>query len=199
MTGEPVTTLHDYQLSMLHVMCRTAPAHAADLLDRIGATQADTEIADKRWWWADAVNNFESLAEYETAWGTPESKNPHPEGSHIARFARWDLSFWPGLQIELMEIPRKPGPVFRRLIRRSGLRLPCLETVADLTPWACTQEEFENTELGPFHHFDGFGDHHVLIDFDATDPESGRRRSCTAHFEWGLLQSVKGGAMNPEA
>lgn len=196
MTGEPVTTLYDYQLSMLHVMCRTAPAMAADLLERIGATQADTETASNRRWFEGATNKFSSLAEYETAWGAPVSKYPHPGGVDISHFACWDLSFWPGMQIELMEIRRTPPIIFRRLLRKPGTPQPRLESVADLTPWSCTQEEFENSDLGPFDYFDGFGDHNVALDFQADDPESGRRRSYRARFEWGLLQSVHPVAVN---
>ncbi|MFE2958044.1 hypothetical protein [Nocardia tengchongensis] len=191
MTGESVTTLHDYQLAMLHVMCTTAPAQAADLLDRIGATRADAETAERRWWFEDSVNNFGSLAEYVTAWGAPDSQHPHPDGAHVAQHGRWDLSFWPGLQIELMEVHRQPGQVFRRLLRKPGTPQPCPDSVTDLTPWSCTQDEFENCGLGPFRLFDGFGDHRVIYDFEAIDPESGRNRTYSARLEWGLLQSVQ--------
>ncbi len=198
MIGERVTTLHDYQLGMLHVMCQTAPVQSADLLNRIGATYADTAAAEERWWWAEATNHFESLAEYVTAWGAPVSEGPHPHGAHIARYARWDLSFWPGLQIELMEVPRNPGVIFRRLLRKPGVPPPRPDSVADLTPWSCTQEEFEDCDLGPFRHFDGFGDHRVIMGFEALDAESGRNRSYTAWFEWGLLQSVQPLDLRPD-
>ncbi|MEV0712546.1 hypothetical protein [Nocardia aurea] len=58
MTGQLVTTLEDFQLSMLHAMCEGAPSHATELLERIGATRADAASAEKRWWYADKINDF---------------------------------------------------------------------------------------------------------------------------------------------
>ncbi|MET9486638.1 hypothetical protein [Nocardia sp. NPDC006630] len=186
-----MTTLYDYQLAMLHAMCTTAPARVADLLDRIGATHADSAAAGKRWRSADVMSSFGSLAGYVTAWGATASEDSHPDGAHVARYARWDLSFWPDFQIELMEVPRGPRQVFRRLLRRPGAPQPKLDSVADLTPWSCTQDEFEACGLGPFDLFDGFGDSRVILDFEVVDAESRRKRRYSARFERGLLQSVE--------
>ncbi|WP_433679191.1 hypothetical protein [Nocardia sp. CA-119907] len=111
-------TLYDFQLSMLHAMCKSAPAQAANLLDRVGATRADAAVAEKRWWFADATNDFRSIAEYVTAWGAPASERSEHHGDREARYAVWDLPFWPGLQIEWMEIPPHPR-LFRQLLRTS--------------------------------------------------------------------------------
>ncbi|MFI6996378.1 hypothetical protein [Nocardia sp. NPDC050175] len=191
MASEPVMTLYDYQLAMLHVMCATAPAQATELLNRIGATHADAAAADKRWRSEEVVNNFGSLAGYVTTWGAPASEDTHTDGVRVARYARWDLSFWPGLQIELMVAPRGPHRVFRRLLRKPGIPQPPLDSVADLTPWSCTQDEFEACGLGPFEQFDGFGDIGVILVFEAVDAESGRKRRYRARFERGLLQSIE--------
>lgn len=156
MTGEPVTTLHDWQLGMLHAMCESAPAQAAELLDRIGATRINTAIAEKRWWFSDATNNFGSIAEYVTAWGAPISERIEHHGEREVRYASWDLPFWPGLQIEWMEIPPHPQ-LFRQLMRHPDCPRPGLESVADLTPWSCTWNEFHDGILGPTDLVDGFG------------------------------------------
>ncbi|GAB3205596.1 hypothetical protein [Nocardia tengchongensis] len=189
MSGGPVTTLYDYQLSMLHAMCKSAPAQAADLLERVGATLDDAAIAEKRWWYADATNNFTSIEEYVSAWGAPASEEPQSESN--LRHARWDLSFWPGLQIEFVEVGRDRRQVFRRLHRRSESPRPRLDSVADLTPWSCTSEELRDSGLGPVDFVDGFGSVGDVLAFTAVDPDS--RCSCAyfAHVDWGLLQSVK--------
>ncbi|MFB7718504.1 hypothetical protein [Nocardia sp. NPDC056100] len=191
MSGKPMSTLYDYQLAMLHTMVTAAPAPVAELLDRIGATHADAAAAGEWWRSPEISSDFGTLAGYVTAWGAPDSEESHPDGAHLAHYARWDLSFWPGLQIELSEFPQGPRHVFRRLIRKHGIPQPRLESVADLTPWSCTQEEFEASDLGPFDDFDGFGDIRVILDFDAVDAESGHKRRYSARFERGLLQSVK--------
>jgi hypothetical protein len=187
MASEPVTTLYDYQLSMLHAMCMSAPAEAADLLDRIGATRADTAIAEKRWWFTERTNNLRSIAEYVTAWGAPASEDVHPNGD--VRYARWDLSFWPGLQIELMEINRVN--LYRTFVRRPDVPQPRLGTLADLTPWSCTYGELEHSGFGPLRSVTGMGAVGDVSSFIAVDPDSGRERTYWANFDWSLLQSVE--------
>ncbi|MEV6103002.1 hypothetical protein [Nocardia sp. NPDC051981] len=191
MTGEPITTLYDYQLSLLHAMCRSAPAQATDLLERIGATPADTEMAEKRWWWSAASNKFTSIAEYVSAWGAAESEDTYTEGDTWSRRARWDLSFWPGLQMEFTEFSRGPRQVWRRLLRRPEMPRPRIDGITDLTPWSCTTEEFHDSMLGPFAHVDGLGSTGDITAFNATDPDSGHRGIYWARFDWGLLQSVE--------
>ncbi|MCU1644712.1 MAG: hypothetical protein JWN03_4987 [Nocardia sp.] len=190
MTGEPVTTLHDFQLSMLHPMCRSAPAQAAELLDRIGATRADTAIAEARWWFGNATNNFTTITEYVSAWGAPDSENIEGDGARETRSARWDLPFWPGMQFEFTAIGRYPR-LFHRLLRQPGVPVPQLDSIDNLTPWSCTQAEFLNSGLGPFDQDIDLGSIGNRIDFEAVDPESGRRRPYRALFDWGLLQSVE--------
>lgn len=190
MTGEAVTTLYDYQLAMLHAMCESAPTQAADLLDRIGATRADTAIAEKRWHFSDATNNFRSIADYVTAWGAPNSERTEGPGEHAVRYARWDLPFWPGLQIEWMEIPRHPS-LFRNLLRHPDCPRPRFESVADLRPWSCTWSEFNDGTLGPTELVDGFGGIGDVGAFKGIDPDSGRSCVYWAHFDWSLLQQVE--------
>ncbi|WP_431956705.1 hypothetical protein [Nocardia lijiangensis] len=190
MAGEPVTTLYDYQLGMLHAMCKSAPAQAVDLLDRIGATRADAAIAEKRWWFSDATNDFRSIAEYVSAWGAPASERTEHHGDREVRFAGWDLPFWPGLQIEWMEIPPHPRP-FRQLLRHPDCPPPRLESVADLTPWSCTWNEFHGLPLGPIDFVDGFGGVGDVAAFRTIDPACGCNRVYWAHFDWGLLQHVE--------
>lgn len=190
MTGKPVTTLHDYQLSMLHAMCESAPVQSAALLERLGATRIDTAIAEKRWWWADAINNFTSIDEYVRAWGAPTSERIARHGDREIGYARWDLSFWPGLQIEFMDLYRGHG-VFRNLLRSPELPRPQIDSVADLTPWSCTSQELQDCSLGPVDHVDGFGSIGDVIAFTAIDPETGCRQTYFARLDWGLLQSVK--------
>lgn len=120
MASEPVTTLYDFQLSMLRPMCRSAPAQAGELLDRIGATHADTAIAEARWWFGDATNNFTTIAEHITVWGAPDSEHVERCGDMEVRSARWDLPFWPDLQFEFRAMGRHRR-LFHRLLRRSGV------------------------------------------------------------------------------
>lgn len=189
MAGEPVTTLYDFQLSMLHSMCRSAPAQAAELLERVVATHADTAIAETRWWFGDATNNFTTLAEYATDWGTPDSEHIELYGESEVRSARWDLPFWPGMQFEFRAVG--PRHILHRLLRKPGVPVPQLDSVTDLTPWSCTQEEFLNSGLGPFVEDIDLGSTGHRYEFEAADPESGHRRSYRALFDWGLLQSVE--------
>ncbi|WP_458688867.1 hypothetical protein [Nocardia tengchongensis] len=189
MAGEPVTTLHDFQLSMLHPMCKSAPTQAAGLLDRIGATSADTEVAQARWWFGDATNNFTTIAEYVTAWGAPNSEGNEHYGEREIRSAQWDLPFWPGMQFEF----RAMGPrhLFHRMVRKPGVPVPRLDSIEDLIPWSCTKDEFLGSGLGPFDEDIDLGTIGNRIDFEAVDPESGRRRPYRARFDWCLLQSVE--------
>ncbi|WP_327141051.1 hypothetical protein [Nocardia sp. NBC_01327] len=190
MTGEPVTTLYDFQLSMLHAMCQSAPAQAAELLDRIGATHADTSIAEARWWFGNATNNFTTLTEYVSAWGAPDSESIERDGDRETRSARWDLPFWPGMQFEFTAIGRYPR-LFHRLLRQPGVPVPQLDSIVDLAPWSCTEEEFLNSGLGPFDDDIDLGSTGHRFDFEAVDPDSGRWRPYRALFDWGLLQSVE--------
>ncbi|MGW3545855.1 hypothetical protein ACWDNI_35680 [Nocardia niigatensis] len=66
-----------------------------------------------------------------------------------------------------------------------------MDSVGTLTPWSCTQEEFLDSGLGPFEQDINLGLIGNVIDFEAVDPESGRRRPYRAYFDWGLLQSVE--------
>ncbi|MFE3226080.1 hypothetical protein [Nocardia sp. NPDC059228] len=190
MAGEPVTTLHDYQLAMLHPMCRSAPDQAADLLDRIGATRIDSAIAQKRWFHGEAINNFRSIDEYVTAWGAPTSNRTERHNGREIRYARWDLSFWSGLQVEFMELHRGYN-MFRRLLRRPELPQPRIDSVADLTPWSCTSDELRDSSVGPVDYVDGFGAVGDVVAFTATDPDAGCRQRYFAYIDWGLLQSVE--------
>ncbi|MEV6770106.1 hypothetical protein AB0N05_15925 [Nocardia sp. NPDC051030] len=190
MTGEPVTTLYDFQLSMLHAMSRRIPSPGADLLDRIGATRAETEIAEKRWWYADATNNVNSIAEYVTAWGAPDSDRIEHHGDRQIRYAGWDLPFWPGLRIEWMELSHHPK-LFRHLLRHPDCPRPQFESVADLTPWSCTWTEIHDGTLGPTDLIDGWGGPGDIAVFKAIDPDNGRDRVYWAHFDWCLLQYVE--------
>ncbi|WP_433673175.1 hypothetical protein ACQP06_17475 [Nocardia sp. CA-136227] len=190
MAGKPVTALYDYQLAMLHPMCRSAPAQAAELLRRIGATRIDTAIAQKRWFYGEATNNFRSIDEYVTAWGAATSGwSEHHDGREI-RYARWDLSFWSGLQVEFMELHRGHNMV-RRLLRRPELPPPRIDSVADLTPWSCTSGELRDSSVGPVEYVDGFGAAGDVVTFTATDPDTGCSQRYFAHIDWGLLQSVE--------
>ncbi|MEV6073433.1 hypothetical protein AB0L82_43385 [Nocardia sp. NPDC052001] len=190
MVGETVTTLYDYQLAMLHPMNASAPAQAAQLLDRIGATPVETAIAEKRWFYGEAVNNFRSIDEYVTAWGAPVYERiDHPRDREV-RYAAWDLTFWPELQLEFMEINRGYN-IFRRLLRRSDLPPPRIESIADLTPWSCTSEELQNSSLGPIDYVDGFGAVGDVAVFTAADPDTGDQRPYFVYIDWALVQSVE--------
>ncbi|UGT44842.1 hypothetical protein LTV02_16220 [Nocardia yamanashiensis] len=191
MARKPVTTLYDYQLAMLHPMHKSAPAQAAALLDRIGATRIDTAISEKRWFYGEAVNNFKSIDEYVTAWGAPTSERiEQVESGHKVRYAAWNLTFWPELQVEFMEI-RRGHHIFKNLLRRPELPRPPIESVADLTPWSCTYSELQESSLAPIDHVDGFGAVGDVVAFAATDPDTGRQQHYFAYIDWALLQSVE--------
>ncbi|MBL1077106.1 hypothetical protein JK358_22155 [Nocardia sp. 2] len=189
MAGEAATTLHDYQLAMLHSMNTSAPAQAAELRARIGVTRIDTAIAEKRWFFAEPTNKFRSIAEYVAAWGTPISERVERWGEREVGYARWDLSFWPGLQIEFMEVHRGRS-LFTELIRRPGMPQPSIGSVADLTPWSCTLGELQSCGLGPVVNVDGWGAAGVFA-LTAPDPDTGCPRHHFAFIDWGLLQSVE--------
>ncbi|MEV0027954.1 hypothetical protein [Nocardia sp. NPDC050793] len=154
------------------------------------ASHADTAIAEERWFFADATNNFRSIAEYVTAWGAPASERIERHGDREVRYAGWDLPFWPGLQIEWMEIPHHPS-LFRQLLRHPDCPRPRLESIADLTPWSCTWNEFRDGTMGPTDFVDGFGGIGDVVALRAIDPDSGRNRVYWAHFDWSLLQHVE--------
>ncbi|WP_157573954.1 hypothetical protein [Nocardia jejuensis] len=170
-------------------MCRSAPSQAEELLERVGATRADTATAEARWWYGDATNNFTTLAEYVAAWGAADSEHIEIHGNREIRSARWDLSFWPGMQFEFRAVG--PCHLLHRLLRSPDLRAPQWDSIADLTPWSCTEEEFLDSGLGPFAEDIDLGSSGHRIEFDAVDPGSGRRRPYCALFDWGLLQSVE--------
>ncbi|WP_225725436.1 MULTISPECIES: hypothetical protein [unclassified Nocardia] len=190
MTGESVTTLYDFQLSMLHAMSTRVPSPGADLLERIGATRTETRMAEIRWWGSDATNKFSSIGEYVTAWGAPDSDRVERHGDREIRYAGRDLPFWPGLRIEWMELSHHPT-LFRQLLRHPDCPRPKMESIADLTPWSCTGNEIHDGTLGPTHMIDGWGGPGDIAVFRAIDPDSGHNRVYRAHFDWCLLQFVE--------
>ncbi|MEV6071575.1 hypothetical protein AB0L82_33960 [Nocardia sp. NPDC052001] len=105
------------------------------------------------------------------------------------RYARWNLSFWPGLQIELTEVRR--ANLFREFVRRPDAPQPSLRSLSDLTPWSCTLRELDDSEFGPLDHLDGVGAIGDLSAFLVIDPDSGRERAYWANFDWSLLQYVE--------
>ncbi|MEU1430338.1 hypothetical protein ABZ412_24990 [Nocardia sp. NPDC005746] len=68
---------------------------------------------------------------------------------------------------------------------------PMNDSVADLTPWSCTNEELQESSLGPIDFVDGFGAVGDVVAFTATDPDTGRQQRYFAHIDWGLLQAVE--------
>ncbi|WP_327138800.1 hypothetical protein [Nocardia sp. NBC_01327] len=175
MAGESVTTLYDFQLSMLFAMCKSAPAPAGKLLDRIGATRQQAEAAEKRWWFTEATNKFSTVDEYISAWGAPASERVEFHLGREVRYAAWDLPFWPGLRMEWMQLPNQPH-LFRTLHRGPDCVPPRLASVADLTPWSCTWDEFHDGSLCPTEVFDGFGGRATVACFRGVDPGSGHER-----------------------
>ncbi|MFD6218816.1 hypothetical protein, partial [Nocardia salmonicida] len=106
------------------------------------------------------------------------------------RYARWDLTFWSGLQIELTHVwPTEV--IFRQFVRRSEVPLPRLESLSDLTPWSCTVGELNRSVFSPLDNVDGFGAVGDVLAFTASDPDSGFDRTYWAYFDWSLLQSVE--------
>lgn len=185
MTRTLVTTLYDYQLSLLPPMIRRAPIQALALLDRIGATRIDAAIAERRWWYTHRVNDFRLIDEYVSAWGAPASEDFPAQFGGRMRKARWDLPFWPGLQLEIFELDRFIRG--RELVRRPDAPQPQLTTITDLTPWSCTHGELERY-FGPTYPVDVIG---VVAAFAAVDPVSGEKGNYWARLDWGLLQSVE--------
>lgn len=190
MTGRVVTTLEDFQLGMLNAMCDGAPAYAADLLDRVGATRADAAEAEKRWWDADRVNDFTSIAQYVEAWGAPVSERIERRNEAEARWAAWDLTLWPDYRVEWMEVSRHPH-LFKQIMRHPDSPPQRWDSVAGLAPWSCTVTEFHDSPFAPVDHVDGFGSINDVGTFRAVDPESGEFRVYRIRFDWQLLQSVE--------
>ncbi|GAB2518508.1 hypothetical protein [Nocardia heshunensis] len=181
------TTLYEYQLAMLHPMCDSAPCQAQALLDTLGATRADTAAA-----WTQLVEQRRrtSIAEYEAAWGAPVWKTVDNSQDHEVHTARWDLTFWPDLQLEYTAYPHNLV-VFRNLVRRPDAPGPSLRTVADLAPWSCTARELDESVFGPLDHIDGFGGRGDLAAISAKDPDSGLDRLYWVNIDFGLLQSIE--------
>ncbi|MFB8003557.1 hypothetical protein [Nocardia sp. NPDC056000] len=171
-------------------MCKSAPARAEELLVRIGATREQAEAAEKRWWFAEATNKFSTIDEYISAWGAPASDRVERRHGREVRYAAWDLPFWPGLRLEWMQLPNQPH-MLRTLYRAPGFSPPPLASVADLTPWSCTWDEFHDGRLGPTDVFDGFGGPGTVACFRGVDSGSGHERTWFAIFDWGLLQRVE--------
>ncbi|MEV0357608.1 hypothetical protein AB0H71_16245 [Nocardia sp. NPDC050697] len=185
-----MTTLEDFQLGMLHAMCVGAPPRAADLLVRVGATRANAAAAEKRWWYADRVNDFTSIAEYVEAWGAPAAERVERHDGGETRWAAWDLTFWPDYRVEWMQVSTYPH-LFRQVIRHPDSPPPQWDSVAGLTPWSCTLTEFHDSPFAPVDHIDGFGSTNDVGFFRAVAPESGELRVYRIRFDWHLLQSVE--------
>ncbi|MEV0075686.1 hypothetical protein AB0H58_04665 [Nocardia neocaledoniensis] len=190
MTSGPVTSLYDFQLSMLHAMCSSAPEKSSKLLAALGASRDDAAAAEKRWWFTGATNKFTRIAEYLDAWGTPDSERTENHSGREIRYAGWDLSFWPGLRLEWMEISGH-NALLRNLLRTPGSPRPPVASVADLVPWSCTWAEFHEITLGPTDFVDGFGSIGDVASLKTLDPETGDDCLYWAHFDWGLLQSIE--------
>ncbi|MFD6157294.1 hypothetical protein ACFWF7_21580 [Nocardia sp. NPDC060256] len=145
---QDAVTLRDFQLAMLHPMCDRAPAQAANLLRTVGATRPDTAAAEEKWWqWSGAQDGHKLIGDYVAGWGTPDSEEIKPGNGREICFARWDLTFWPELLVELTGVPHM-HQVFIRVRRRPEIAPPRLASLADLTPWSCTDIEFDNSSLG---------------------------------------------------
>ncbi|MEV6560209.1 hypothetical protein AB0M22_31135 [Nocardia sp. NPDC051756] len=186
MNESSVITLYEYQLAMLHPMCDSAPASAEALLRTLGVTRADTAAAEQR----RQAHRITSIAEFITGWGAPDSTNIDYHGGREFRYARWDLSFWPGLQVELTEIPHA-RILFRRFVRHPQHPRPRLESLSDLTPWSCTHSELSDSGFAPLDHVDGIGAIGDVSAFSAIDPATGQRGDYWAYFDWSLLQGVE--------
>ncbi|MBW0273468.1 hypothetical protein ATM97_25655 [Nocardia sp. MH4] len=179
-------SLYDYQLAMLNPMCDSAPVQAAELLRTLGVTRAET---------ADAAQRYRSAPrrafdDYLAAWGAPESLTVAAFNRNMdMRTARWNLSFWPDLHIELSS-PHERS-VFRHFVRRPHLPPMVPRSLDDLTPWSCTAAEFSAGGLGPIDHVDGFGGIGDVSAFAVSDPHSHEIRTYWAYFDWSLLQGVE--------
>ncbi|TQM32069.1 hypothetical protein FB390_3745 [Nocardia bhagyanarayanae] len=167
---EAALAFREYQLAMLAPMCESAPAQPQAVLDAVDASRADAEVAADRRRWAIPT----TLDEYKTACGVPDwEAADEPQEGRQMRYARWDLAFWPGLQIELTQV-WPTTVIFRRFVRRREVPSPRLESLEDLAPWSCTVGEFDRSVFGPLENVDGFGAVGDVYAFVASDPDSGK-------------------------
>ncbi|MGW6424596.1 hypothetical protein ACWF82_18140 [Nocardia sp. NPDC055053] len=179
-------TLYEYQLAMLDAMCESAPVEADALLRSLGVTRSAATSAMLRF----RSEPQRSLDEYLAAWRTPDSMSVEPLRRDLEmRTVRWDLTFWPDLQLELSS-PRQ-SILFRRFVRHPELPRPRLDSPGDLAPWSCTYDELVGSNLAPIDHVDGMGGTGDVAAFAAMDPDSGQNRVYWAYFDWSLLQSVE--------
>lgn len=179
-------TLYEYQLAMLDAMCESAPAEADALLRSLGIARTEPTIA-MQLFRSEPRRTFD---DYLAAWRTPDSMVVEPPARNLEmRTARWDLTFWPDLQLELSS-PRE-SMLFRQFVRRPQIPRPRLASPADLTPWSCTYSELVDSSLAPIDHVDGMGGIGDVAAFAAIDPDSGQNRVYWAYFDWSLLQSVE--------
>ncbi|MEV0712545.1 hypothetical protein [Nocardia aurea] len=106
------------------------------------------------------------------------------------RWAAWDLTFWPDFRVEWMEVSGH-RELFRHIVRHPDSPPVRWGSVAELTPWSCTVNEFHDSPFVPADHVDGFGTVDDVAFFRAIDPESGENRVHRVRFDWQLLQSVE--------
>ncbi|MGW0249863.1 hypothetical protein ACWDYH_24870 [Nocardia goodfellowii] len=183
---ESASAFREYQLAMLAPMCESAPAQALAVLEAADASRAEAEVAAERRRWAIPT----TVDEYRTVWGVPDWEGvDEPRDGRQMRYARWDLTFWPGLQIELSQL-WPTTVIFRRFVRRPEVPSPRIESLEDLAPWSCTVGELDRSVFGPIENVDGFGAVGDVYAFTASDPDCGRDRIYWAYVDWSLLQSV---------
>ncbi|MDX6742461.1 hypothetical protein [Actinocorallia sp. A-T 12471] len=115
--------------------------------------------------------------------GPPDVVRGRRLGDVEYEVAQWALALWPELRFEV--VTAAGGVVLQEwLVRADGVEVPALESVADLTPWACVVGDLE-LRFGPLTYREGEGPSRWHAGFTAPD---GRRY--VAHFVWGLLQTV---------
>ncbi|MEV0537346.1 hypothetical protein [Kitasatospora sp. NPDC050463] len=182
----------EFQLVLLRRMADYNPELVEQAVRRLGATRGTMREANKRWQAMIRSPRFPHGARrYAAVLGPPQASVPRRIGDLACTAQRWPLPLWPELRFELLLGPAESGspPLNEWLVRAADAPAPVLRTLADLTPWSCVVADL-GAAFPPAVPREGSAPTRFQLDFTAPDA-TGRPRSLTADFTWGLLQEVR--------
>ncbi|GAA4985740.1 hypothetical protein GCM10025734_09440 [Kitasatospora paranensis] len=182
----------EFQLVLLRRMADFHPELVERAVRRLGCTASEMREANKRWQAMLRSSRFPHGARrYAAVLGPPEAVLPRRIGDLDCTSQSWRLPLWPELRFEILLGPAGPAapPWNEWLVRAPGTAVPRLRTVGDLVPWSCVVSDVA-AAFPPAVPREGGAPTRWELDFTAPDG-TGRPRSCTADFTWGLLQEVR--------
>ncbi|MCD0450486.1 hypothetical protein LO762_14995 [Actinocorallia sp. API 0066] len=174
----------EFQLVLLRRMGDFQPDLVLEAARRLGASRTEMREVNARWQrFVRARSAPRGVARLRAVLGPPEEVAERPLGDVHCRASRWTLPLWPEFRYEALAGPE--GTLLQEwLVRPESSPIPDLTSVADLAPWSCVVGDVAQA-FAPVTHLDGEGPSRWAVTF--TTPEG---TAHTAHFTWGLLQSV---------